>query len=415
MPVLLSCNFIVDSTNGNGFGLRSLKGNGIQSVYMNVENGIAGTPPMGLSRSYGILASSAVINTGSSVLTGNLGLSPGTSVTGFPPGTFSGAENIANTAAASAKSQAQAAYTYLAGLTPTPITAVLDGQTLTPGVYSESSSTFSLAGSGNGTLILNGAGVYVFQAASTLVTGAGGTPTITLENGASAANVYWVVGSSATINSGNAGTFQGNIIAHTSITDTLGGTVNGSLIALNGAVTLSAASTINVQPLVAAFVAPGNPNPEPGVIMVQLQDNYNRYLGGFSGQVSPLSGLPLTSISAGTPYVIVSLGTTTQAQWTSAGVPKGVVPAVGVSFIAIASGSIGGSGAVEVPSASGVDNIEVIGDPDLSLAPVGAGQNNGGIILMQCLQDGVLQAPLDGSVISLSFYLSNSSVQVKGQ
>src|ERR1019366_4493528 len=113
---------------------------------------------------------------------------------------------------------------------------VLDGQTLTPGVYSESSSTFSLAGSGNATLTLNGAGVYVFIAASTLVTGSGGTPTITLTGGARAQDIYWVVGTSATINSGHAGTFQGNVIAHTSITVTTAGTVNGSLVALTGAV-----------------------------------------------------------------------------------------------------------------------------------------------------------------------------------
>jgi hypothetical protein len=127
----------------------------------------------------------------------------------------------------------------------TVILPTLDGQTLTPGVYSTGAA--HLATSGPGTLTFNGAGVYTIITASTLTTGAGGTPTMVLTNGATAANIYWIVGSSATINSGTAGTFQGNIIAQASITDTLGGTVNGSMIALNGAVTLSAAANVNAQ------------------------------------------------------------------------------------------------------------------------------------------------------------------------
>jgi len=149
------------------------------------------------------------------------------------------------TEAAAAQTAAHSAYTSLNGMTATPISATLDGQTLTPGVYSTGAA--SLAGSGPGTLTFNGAGVYVIQVASTLVTGAGGTPTMTLSGGATAANIYWVVGSSATINSGFTGTFQGNVIASASITDTLGGTVNGSLIALSGAVTLSAPTLVNAQ------------------------------------------------------------------------------------------------------------------------------------------------------------------------
>jgi len=147
--------------------------------------------------------------------------------------------------AATAQAAASSAYTSLSGMTATPISATLDGQTLTPGVYSAGAP--HLATSGAATLTFNGAGVYVIQAASTLTTGAGGTPTMTLTGGATAANIYWVVGSSATINSGTAGTFQGNIIAYASVTDTLGGTVNGSLIGLNGAITLSAASVVNAQ------------------------------------------------------------------------------------------------------------------------------------------------------------------------
>ena len=205
-----------------------------------------GSPPLASSATYGILAASTVTNVGSTVVNGNLGLYPGTSVTGFPPGTVIGTQNIANAAAQQAEIDATAAYTFGQAQSATSIPAILDGQTLTPGVYTEASGTFNLAASGTGTLTLNGAGVYIFKCSSTLTTGAGGVPIINLTNGALAQNVYWIVSSSATINSGSAGTFQGTIIANASITDTLGGTVNGRLLALTAAVTLSAATIINV-------------------------------------------------------------------------------------------------------------------------------------------------------------------------
>ena len=138
------------------------------------------------------------------------------------------------------QSDALAEYNTLEALTPTPISSTLGGQTLVPGTYSESSGTFAIAASG--TLTLNGAGTYVFQCSSTLVTGAGAT--IALTGGATAANVFFQVGSSATLGATN--TFNGNIIANTSVT-LGGGTVNGSVIALNGAVTVSVATNINAQ------------------------------------------------------------------------------------------------------------------------------------------------------------------------
>jgi len=221
-------------------------------VLLNVApEGGGSSVELGTARSYGILGASAVTNTGNTVVTGNLGLYPGTSVTGFPPGVVSGTQDVANAAAQTAQTAAQAAYTSLSALSgsATAINAILDGQTLNPGVYKESSGTFNLATSSAGTLTLDGAGDYIFIASSTLTTGAGGIPTITLSNGATAARVYWIVGSSATINAGSAGTFPGVIIAQASVTDTLGGIVNGSLMALTGAVTLSAATEINAQSL----------------------------------------------------------------------------------------------------------------------------------------------------------------------
>jgi hypothetical protein len=404
MPVSLDCNFVVDSANPNGLGLRSLKTQGIASVTMQSVQAPAGSPPAFNSslRQYGILGASAVTNTGASVVNGNLGLYPGTSVTGFPPGVITGAENIANVAAQNAQISALAAYNDMHARTFTPISSTLDGQTLTPGNYSESSGTFNLAASGNGTLTLNGAGIYIFKAASTLVTGAGGIPTILLTGGAQASNVYWLVGSSATINSGSAGTFQGNILAVSSITDSLGGTVNGSLIALNGAVTLSAATISNAQPIASSNGIAA------GYMIVRFSDEYNRYIDGFSGQVSPLSGSSISSgMTVGNPYVIVSVGSSTPAQWQAAGLPSDQVPAVGQAFIAAAT-SVAGGGLVQAVTVSGIDHIEVVGDPNTTLASTTPGK--GGYMILQCLFEGIPTAPTDGTVIGLDFQMSNSSL-----
>lgn len=156
-----------------------------------------------------------------------------------------------------------------------------------------------------------------------------------------------------------------------------------------------------------------NPNPIAGYIQVQLQDNYNRYLTGFSGFASPVSGTPLTSTTANHVYVITSLGSTTAAQWLAAGVPAYVVPAVGVSFVAAQTGSIGGTGAVEViaTAGSGIDHIEVVGDPNLmnSSGALVIGAGVGMSFNLACFSGGALTAPADGTVIGLAFYMNNSA------
>ncbi len=169
-------------------------------------------------------------------------------------------------------------------------------------------------------------------------------------------------------------------------------------------------------------VAVLNPNPAAGTIIIQLQDNYNRSLSGFNAIVSPVSGSPLLVASAGltvgVAYIIVSLGSTTAAAWRALGVPAGVLPAVGVSFIAAATSALG-TGAVEITAAagSGICSIETVGDPNLSIAPDPTkSQGFGAQLILQCRDyAGALAAPANGSVISISMYLSNSSVQVAGE
>lgn len=179
----------------------------------------------------------------------------------------------------------------------------------------------------------------------------------------------------------------------------------------------------NVFMHTSATVAVGNPNPLAGYIMVQFQDNYNRYLFGTAGFVSPLSGSNISistgsSLTLGTPYVIVSLGTTTAVQWNAVGMPVGIVPAVGVAFIAKATSGTG-SGIVQSASVSGITSVEVIGDPNKTVTSQAAtvlGFSSGAYMLLQCLNgSGAVTAPANGSVIGLSFFMSNSSITVQGQ
>ncbi|CAN5950594.1 unnamed protein product [Sphagnum jensenii] len=156
-----------------------------------------------------------------------------------------------------------------------------------------------------------------------------------------------------------------------------------------------------------------NPNPESGIIVVNLQDNYARYLSGYSGFVSPLSGSTITSgLTIGAPYVIVSLGSSTVAQWQTAGLATTITPAIGASFIAKAT-SIAGGGAVQAPATagSGIDHIEVIGDPNVmnnSSASV-LGQGGGMQFILGCYYNDAITAPADGTTIGLNFYLNNSA------
>lgn len=158
-----------------------------------------------------------------------------------------------------------------------------------------------------------------------------------------------------------------------------------------------------------------NPNPEPGIIMIELQDSYNRLLGGFVQAASPLDGITSLSTVAGQLAVIVSLGTATLAQWQAAGVPMGITPAVGLAFVPTATGAIGGGAAVQGVSTSGVASVEACGNGNLSIARLNSQVNGGGIVYMQALDSaGAKVAPANNTVIVGSIYLSNSSVTVQG-
>jgi hypothetical protein len=186
--------------------------------------------PLGSAANFGVLAGSTVTNTGATLVTGSLGVSPGSAVTGFPPGTVNGAMHLADPTSAQAQTDLTTAYTNAAGRPAgTTVAGDIGGQTLTPGVYT-SSSTLGITGN----LTLTGAGVFIFQIGSGLTTASGSQ--VILAGGATADNIFWQVGSSATL--GTTSIFYGDILAQASITENTGAVLNGRALARTGAVTL---------------------------------------------------------------------------------------------------------------------------------------------------------------------------------
>jgi hypothetical protein len=195
-------------------------------------------PPLGSAANFAILAGSTVTNTGPSVVSlGDLGLSPGSAVTGFPPGTLvpPAVMHITDPIAAQAQLDLTTAYIYTAGL---PGGAVLPGDmsglTFPPGLYKTSSTVMLSAGNVTLDAQGNANAVFIFQIGSTLTTL--GSTQVVLAGGAQAQNIFWQVGSSATL--GTNSIFEGTIMALSSITLDTGATLTGRALARNGAVTL---------------------------------------------------------------------------------------------------------------------------------------------------------------------------------
>ena len=221
---------------------------------------------LGTADSFAVLAGSTITNTGSSTLSGYLGLSPGSVVTGFPPGIVSGTQHIADAAASQAKVDLVTAYNSAASQSATTVPTELGGTTKIAGVYDSAAGTFGITG----TLTLDAQGnpdaVFIFKTASTLITAA--SSSVVLKNGAQACNVFWQVGSSATLGANS--TFKGNILASSSATLTTGANVEGRVLAQNGAVTLD---TNNITK--ATCVVPPAPSPAPSSTPVLVSPSIN--------------------------------------------------------------------------------------------------------------------------------------------
>lgn len=209
------------------------------------QNTVQANVSLGGTSTIAILAGTAITSTGATVITGDMGLSPGSSVGGFPPGILNGVLHINDNSANQGKLDLTAAYNDATGRTSTDIVTLsgnIGGLTLTPGLYKSTSSlaissgdlTFDAKGNANA--------VFIIQIASTLTTTSGRK--VILSGGALAKNIYWQVGSSATF--GTTSVFKGIVMAMQSITFNTGATLDGQALARTGAVILNG-NTIVIQ------------------------------------------------------------------------------------------------------------------------------------------------------------------------
>jgi hypothetical protein len=196
--------------------------------------------PLASAATFEVLAGSTVTSTGPTIITGgNLGLSPGSAVTGFPPATLTSPAvmQVTDPAAAQAQLDLTTAYNYAAGLPGgASLPGDLSGLTFAPGLYTNSSTVMLSAGNVTLDAQGNANAVFIFQIGSTLTTQSG--TQVILSGGAQAKNVFWQVSSAATL--GTNSIFQGTIMSLQSISLDTGATLTGRALACIGAVTLDA-------------------------------------------------------------------------------------------------------------------------------------------------------------------------------
>ena len=208
-------------------------------VVIPIQTTLVPAVSLGGAADFAVLSGAAITSTGNTAITGDMGLSPGSSVGGFPPGILTGTLHVNDNLSTQAKLDLTAAYNDVAGRTSTDIVTLsgnIGGLTLTPGLYKTTSSLAVSSGDLTFDAKGNSAAVFIIQIASTLtVTSA---RKVLLTGGALASNIFWQVGSSATF--GTTCEFKGNILAMQSITLETGAALNGRALARIGGVVMSA-------------------------------------------------------------------------------------------------------------------------------------------------------------------------------
>lgn len=218
--------------------------NNNKNVVIPIQAANQATISLAGSSEIAILAGSSITSTGATNITGNIGLSPGSSIGGFPPGILNGVQHINDDISSQAQLDLTAAYNDAAGRSSTDIVTLsgnIGGLTLTPGLYKSTSSlaissgdlTFDAKGNANA--------VFIIQIATTLTTTSGRK--VILSGGALASNIFWQVGSSATF--GTTSEFKGTVMAKQSITFNTGATLEGRGLAITGAVTMAGNTIVN--------------------------------------------------------------------------------------------------------------------------------------------------------------------------
>jgi hypothetical protein len=193
---------------------------------------------LGSTATLAVLAGSTITNTGATNVTGDIGLSPGSSIGGFPPGILNGSQHINNATASQAKLDLTAAYNDLAGRTSADIVTLsgnIGGLTLTPGLYKSTSSLAISSGDLTFDAKGNADAIFIIQIATTLTTTS--ARKVILSGGALASHIFWQVGSSATF--GTTTVFKGTVMAMQSITVNTGATIDGRILARTGSVTMA--------------------------------------------------------------------------------------------------------------------------------------------------------------------------------
>ena len=257
----------------------------------------AGPPPVGLgtTQSFSVLGGQGVTNTGPTILSRDLGTSPNPAITGFPPGIVLGTIHAADAVAGQAQSDLTTAYNDAAGRACDVVLTGQDlgGLTLVAGTY-----CFSSSAQLTGTVTLDAQGdpnaVFIFQVGSTLTTASAST--VDIINSARSCNVFWQIGSSATL--GTTTDFVGNVLALTSISATTGATIDGRLMARNGSVTLDSNVITSGSCAVQPSPSGGSPTTPPGSPPPGSPSPGSPSPASPQGSPSPGSPLPATPPAA---------------------------------------------------------------------------------------------------------------------